>query len=356
LQNTEHPTLFIDIDRCKRNIKNMVEKTSLAGCEFRPHFKTHQSHEIGRWIKEHGVRGITVSSPHMGLYFAEDGWDDMTIAFPFYPGMIEDLKKLEQKSKLRLFLHSPDQIEFLEQELKNPFKFYIEIDAGYNRSGIHFESTEAISDLIQKAEKSRKVQFHGFYIHDGRTYKAKGVDGVTEAVSSSLNTLKNLKDKYPEYVVSLGDTPSASMLNDFDKIDELTPGNFVFFDWTQVQIGSCSLDDVAVFVQAPVAQVIDNGNKAIIHGGAVHFSKDTINVYDNATYGQAVVFKNGSIKTIDECYLSALSQEHGTLTGFKSYPDQKHVWICPVHSCLTVNLFKHYVALDGSIIKKRVLS
>ena len=76
------PTLLLDRNKAVRNIKKMARKASSAAVRFRPHTKTHQSAEIASWFKPFGVESITVSSLDMALYFADHGWDDISIAFP----------------------------------------------------------------------------------------------------------------------------------------------------------------------------------------------------------------------------------------------------------------------------------
>ena len=334
----------------------MADKVKKAGCEFRPHFKTHQSRVIGRWFRDKGVTGITVSSPEMALYFAADSWSDISIAFPFYPGMIPRLQKLEKQSYLRLFINQVKDLELLERDLQNPFSVYIETDAGYGRSGISYKDKISIDSLINRIEISSLAKFHGFYMHDGRTYSARSAEEVKKIAKPSISALLKLKENYPQSKLSLGDTPSASTLDNFDGIDEITAGNFVFYDWTQCQIGSCTIDDVALFVLMPVAQSIESGTKAILHGGAVHLSKDTIRIGENKTYGQAVIRTDSNTQILSETFIIALSQEHGTLNGYKYTNSAESVLICPVHSCLTANLFANYVTFTGSRIEKRILS
>lgn len=351
------PLLYIDKTRCKKNIKRIVSKAEKYGLTFRPHFKTHQSIEIGRWFRDLGVHGITVSSVEMAKYFVQDDWDDITIAFPFYRSMINGLKELQEQAQLRLFVNQKEDISFLNSELNKTFKVYIEIDAGYGRSGISINDKGKIENLIQSIKNSTNSDFHGFYIHDGGTYKARGKSDIMDSVKKSLSALRELKQLYPDAKTSLGDTPSASVLEDFDGIDEITPGNLVFYDWMQVQIGSCEPNDVAVYVKVPVSQKINN-NSAIVHGGAVHFSKDYIEQNSDKNYGQAFNFEEDKIIPLEGVTLSALSQEHGTLSGLNSSPNKldEVVNILPIHSCLTVNLFDRYITTDGEIISKRVLS
>ena len=355
-KNVDRPVLILDEDRCKKNIQRIVSKSELNECEFRPHFKTHQSKAVGRWFKEAGVNGITVSSPEMGHYFAEDGWDDITIAFPFYPAQIKKLKELEKLSKLRLFITSKNDLELLNQELVNPFLVMIEIDSGYGRSGISYNDTNTIKSLIDTSNNLESSKFHGFYIHDGRTYQARGKKEIESSLEPSIHALLQLKDKFPGSIISLGDTPSASVLEDLEKLDEITPGNLVFYDWMQVQIGSCSLNDVCMYVLLPIAQSKKDGINVILRGGAAHLSKDFILNGNVKNFGQVIKYsKSSNILPVDNSWLTALSQEHGTLNQLPENA-KDYVTIVPIHSCLTANLFDHYITTEGKRIDKRVLS
>lgn len=363
LDAIQKPALILDENRCKRNINRIAEKAKLNGCEFRPHFKTHQSITIGRWFRNEGVNGITVSTPQMAKYFAEDGWNDITIAFPFHPSQLNSLLELEQMARLQLFVNSENHLRLLSNQLQNPFKWYAEIDPDYGRSGIHYKNTDLIKKLIDQSESLEKSNFEGFYIHDGRTYQARGKTEVIEKIKPVISILKNLKKQFPSAKISLGDTPSASCLDNFEGIDILTPGNLVFFDWMQVQTGSCSLDDVAVFALLPVAQHIQNENRAILHGGAVHLSKDFVLSSGKRNYGQIIHYnQDESITPVEGLFLTALSQEHGVVKYPPDVPvnnlfsENQKVWVCPVHSCLTANLFDHYVTTEGKKIEKRILS
>ena len=352
------PRLLVDEHRCRRNIERIAEKADRSNTQFRPHFKTHQSVEIGRWFQDYGVTGITVSSPEMAAYFAQDGWKDITIAFPFYPGMVKQLKELNKTCSLRVFVNSADDLEVLQNHLQNPVHLYIELDAGYGRSGLSTSKPEAIHKLIRDMERYPIAHFHGFYIHDGDTYSARNRKHILDKVQRSIDALQYWKNEYPSAKISLGDTPSASVIETFSGIDECTPGNLVFYDRMQVAIGSCTPDDIALFAELPIAQHFPGQNRAIVHGGAAHLSKDSIETEGIKIFGQRVVRTDNKVELMDDSYLTALSQEHGTLSGTDGLePDlQKTVLIAPVHSCLTANLFSSYETFGGRTIQKRVLS
>ena len=65
------PTMVLNEEICKSNIARMAAKAKAAQVIFRPHFKTHQSREIGEWFRACGVDKITVSSLNMAMKFAE---------------------------------------------------------------------------------------------------------------------------------------------------------------------------------------------------------------------------------------------------------------------------------------------
>ena len=357
------PKAVVMEQQCRKNIASIKQKSDEMRAQFRPHFKTHQSIEIGRWFRDEGISGITVSTPQMAEYFIEDGWDDITIGFPFYSGQIDDLKRLSADVRFRLFVHSAEDVSLIAREIRNPVSILIEVDAGYGRSGIPEKNTGRIQSVIDEIRKSDHVTFHGFYVHDGDTYNVQGKDNVAGVIHRNLQALKRLKSMYPKASICLGDTPSCSLLTDFSGVDELSPGNLIFYDLMQITIGSCDYSDIGLLIQAPVAQQKPGADQCIIHGGAVHFSKDRLSIDGNVTYGQPVtVSKKGSIQKIEGTSLVALSQEHGTISGLSALQKAsdsetlQSVWICPVHSCLTANLFSEYQCFSGNKIEKRILS
>jgi len=357
----ERPRAVVLKQRALNNITRLLSKTNKYGYEFRPHFKTHQSREIGRWFKKAGVNGITVSSVEMAKYFADDGWDDITIAFPFFPGQIDLVNNISENCTLRLLVTNIEITKWLANHVTNHVDVMLEIDAGYDRSGISINDKSQIGEIIVLINESENLNFSGFYIHDGATYKVNSTQEIKNIISRDLEAFNNLKKEYPDVKYCLGDTPSCSLLDDFGPVNELSPGNFIFYDLMQYKIGSCSLDDIAMLVKAPVAQIKTDEDQIIIHGGAAHLSKDYILEDDKPIYGKPVYFdKEQKIKLVDESSVIALSQEHGIISGAQALipyiNEDNSIWICPVHSCLTANLFSVYHSDENTTISKRILS
>ncbi|MDZ7660292.1 hypothetical protein [Fodinibius sp.] len=119
MQKLTSPTLLLDNDICKVNIKRMAEKANRHNLRFKPHMKTHQSIRVGNWFKDVGVSAITVSSIDMAKYFAEDGWQDITIAFPCNIGRVQELNELAQNISLTLLINKQETANYLEKHLNN---------------------------------------------------------------------------------------------------------------------------------------------------------------------------------------------------------------------------------------------
>ena len=354
------PTLVLDKEVCLRNIRQMAEKAKAKKLFFRPHFKTHQSAEIGAWFRDFGVTAITVSSVSMAKYFAQHGWDDITIAIPANIHEIDEINRLAAKIKLNLLVENKETLGQLVRLVEHPVGLFIEIDTGHFRTGILAGRTNQIDSLLSMVEDHPFLNFKGFLTHSGQTYKANSRHEIFNFHFDSLLKMRSLKDNYkrdfPDLIISMGDTPSASICENFDGVDEFRPGNFVFYDLMQLQLGACTFDDIAVRLVCPVIAKNESRNEVVVYGGAIHLSKDYImNVDGKRLFGQIVIRDKGTKILLNEKnYLHDMSQEHGiiktTYKDFHLFRVGDWVEIIPVHSCLTANLMGSYQTTDGEII------
>ncbi len=355
------PTLILDKKRCRKNIEAMCLKAKRNKVDFRPHFKTHQSIEIGDWFKEFGVNKITVSSLEMAEYFAND-WDNITVAFPVNILEIDTINLLADKIKLNLLVESIEAIEFLNANLEHKISYLIKIDVGYHRTGIASTETDRIDKIIDESTKNNLLKFRGFLTHAGHTYDCRNKAEVLKIHVQSIELLELLKARYikqiPNLIISVGDTPSCSVAEDFSQFDEIRPGNFVFYDLTQAQIGACEIDQIALAIACPIVAIHKERNEIVIYGGGVHLSKERLEDKAHGTiYGKVVKQSEdnwGGI--IPEMYVKNLSQEHGIVSvpgaEISKYKIGDYLLILPVHSCMTANLHKHYQTDSGEVISR----
>ena len=359
------PALILDRIKCLGNIEKMALKAKKHGLGFRPHFKTHQSATIGQWYRDFGVSEITVSSFRMAEYFAAAGWKDLLVAFPFDPSELEQLHRLQEKHSVSILVDSVETFDSLKR-VRRKTRFFIDIDTGYGRTGVRTEDTETVYRIIRCSRENRNLDFAGFYCHAGHSYKAAGADGRREIHRKALSDLGTLKQQFSELLprVLYGDTPNCSTQEDFEGVDTITPGNFVFYDLFQWSVGSCREDEIAVAMACPVVSRYPGERKLLIHGGAVHFSKEELRLDGQIVYGRGVDYgpgsrepaaENGWSPMQDPVSLTQISQEHGIIRDCPAgFFDQARIgdllYLLPVHSCLAANLMGGYVTTEGQKI------
>lgn len=354
----ESPTLLLKPSIAKRNIATMQAKANAQGVRFRPHFKTHQSAGVGEWFREAGIESITVSSINMARYFAQHGWQDITIAFPVNWRQINDINQLAASiKKLNLVLESVETIEFLQANLTHPVDIWLKVDTGYHRTGVVWDDVAHLESIASAMATAPKLTFVGVLTHSGHSYRARGKTAIQAVYDETVTHLQVAKATLgiDTLQISIGDTPTCTVAEDFSGVDEIRPGNFVFYDTMQTQIGSCGAQDIAVGVACPVVAKHPQRNTVIVHGGTVHFSSDFLAIEEGRSYGLVAPFTNeGWGDPLAVCYVQGLAQEHGIIHVSDALMPQIQIGdllvVLPVHSCLTVDLYKHYVTPSGEMI------
>lgn len=339
----------------------MKAKGQLHNLQLRPHFKTHQSLKIGSWFRDEGIDKITVSSMKMAKYFASDGWKDITLAFPLIPQWIKELKDFDSNININILIDS-NEVAFLLKNLpgRNIYNVFVKVDCGYNRAGVSVLDHNSILELAKIIQSNNRCIFKGVLIHQGDNYKIHDINTLQKAYHKDMHNLyhlmKRLKECYPSAICSWGDTPSCTVVNDFGVIDEIRPGNFIFYDLMQYASGICTVIDIAIVVKAIVASVYPDAGKMLLHCGAVHLSKERLNDPESLS-GYGIITKIDNNKRgdmIQGLKIESLSQEHGVVKGEKAlvreFKPGDFVGIVPVHSCLTADILKEYTTTKGEKI------
>lgn len=356
--NIKKPTAIIHKTRIKRNIEQIALKVKRSGIKFRPHFKTHQSKEIGEFFKEYDVSAITVSSLDMAIYFAREGWEDITLAVPCNIKQINEINILAKKISLGLLVDSLETTRFLAKNITSIVNVWIKIDIEYHRTGVSFQDRTKVFDIANLIVKNKNLNFSGLLTHAGNSYYAKSRDELIQIHNESIKRLIELKvylsnESIKNIQISIGDTPTCSIIEDFDGIDEIRPGSFVFYDLMHVKLGVCNENDIALAVACPVISKNLDRNEVVIYGGAIHLSKDYIQLDEHTkTYGRvAFPSKDHWSKSQPKSFVKGLSQEHGIIKMDKNIIGNINIgdilFILPVHSCLTANLYTDLYSLIG---------
>jgi D-serine deaminase-like pyridoxal phosphate-dependent protein len=354
------PTLLLDEQKTRANIRHISQKADAQGVRFRPHFKTHQSAVIGEWFREEGVSCITVSSVDMAQYFARHGWQDITIAFPVNLRQIDEIRQLASKIKLGLLVESSETIQFLAENLSGlTVDAWIKIDTGAHRTGLPWDQAEPVVQLAGQILAAPALHLCGLLTHAGNTYRSASPAEVCRFYNESVEHMLSLRQVFatsglPAMQISVGDTPGSSLC-DFGPVDEVRPGNFVFYDAKQLQIGSCRWSDISVAAACPVVAKHADRQQIVIYGGAIHLSLDSLMMDNRPIYGLVALPAGESwSEPLQGAAVVSLSQEHGLVklaeADFNRIRIGDLVCILPAHSCLTVQAMKEYLTLDGQLI------
>jgi D-serine deaminase-like pyridoxal phosphate-dependent protein len=368
LAEIEKPTVILDEGRARRNLARMAGKARRQGVRFRPHFKTHQSVEMGAWFRQEGVSAITVSSVDMALYFAAAGWQDILIAFSANLRQARALDELAGRVHLELLVESAETVTFLSEHLTHPVDLWIKVDVGNHRTGIPVTEHARILALAACIRAAR-LNFRGLLTHAGQTYHASPVE-ILKIYQNSVESLQRARQAltqagFSRCELSYGDTPSCTLVDELSGLDELRPGNFIFYDLMQYRLQVCPQEDIAVAVACPVvarhAEMGPGGMeyRLVLYGGAVHLSKEYLVVDGSPVYGGlACLNDKGWGELLPGALLYSLSQEHGlarvSAEQYGSFQVGDLAAVVPVHSCLTVDLYSEYLTTEGRRIAIKI--
>jgi len=229
------PHLLIDKQKAIENLKRISGKYRNSGIVFRPHFKTHQSLEIGKWFSAEGVKKITVSSVTMAAYFAANGWNDITIAFPFNIYEYSEIAALAEVARICLTVPSPESAKLLADICVTNIDVMIEIDTGHGRSGTEWDDFDTIKSSADILNSNSNLRLRGLLTHSGNTYKANGAVEIESIYTETVEKINKSRNALGinDLLISVGDTPSSSVVTSLIDINEGRPGNFIFYDLMQ---------------------------------------------------------------------------------------------------------------------------
>ena len=362
--NIQIPTLILNEKQARKNLLTMAEKSISQNIRFRPHFKTHQSAEIGEWFREVGVKQITVSSVSMAEYFAKNGWKDILIAFPANIREIERICAIAKSIQLGLLVDAEESAEMLGYALDTETDVWIKIDSGMGRAGLWWEDCEEVSRLANLIQHYPRLHLCGLLTHAGQTYHTHSKKEILDLYKESNSRMHQLKDKLEKQGVdgmeiSVGDTPGCWLSEDLGSVDEIGRLFPLARDAMMLELGVCHLEEIAVSVACPVVSTYERRQEVVIYGGSVHLSKEVIEHSSPSVYGYAVFSKDASKWKVNPFnFVRSLSQEHGVVKLDKKSFDQVKIgdllYIIPVHSCLVVEALHRYQTLDGKVIETRL--
>lgn len=343
------PALVVDLDRLERNLERMQRHAEELGVHLRPHVKTHKCVEIGRMQVDAGARGITVATPFEARAFADAGFDDLTWAFPLIPSRMSEVLDLTDRVRLGVVVDAPAAVEVLAASGRR-LPVWIKVDCGYHRAGVG-PDTDA-PERLATAIVDGGLELAGLLSHSGDAYvkgqRSAAVQRERDVITVLAGRLREAGFEVPD--VSVGSTPGITAARDLEGVTEARPGNYAYFDMTQVDLGSCKLTDCALTVVSTVVSTAPD--HAVCDAGALALSQDRGSGERDSMGEIYANYEAGSLH--DDLRVISLSQEHGKLA--RQLPWGTRIRILPNHSCLTAACFPwvHVARGDRVVARWRI--
>ena len=147
--------------------------------------------------------------------------------------------------------------------------------------------------------------------------------------------------------ISVGATPTLRFTAQQPGVTELRPGNYVYFDRTQLALGAASLDDCALTVLATVVSK-PAPDRMILDCGSKTLTNDLARGFD-ATPGYGAVLVPGDAAIDGTLDIERLSEEHATVRAREgtSLEPGDRVRVLPNHACVVANMVDAVVLVDG---------
>jgi D-serine deaminase-like pyridoxal phosphate-dependent protein len=200
----------------------------------------------------------------------------------------------------------------------------------------------------------------GLLSHAGHAYGAAS-DAETAAIASTeARLLTTLRQKAAAAgilldEVSVGATPTVRFSLQQDGITEIRPGNYVYYDRTQVALGSATWDDCALTVLARVVSRPAT-DRLIFDAGSKILTTDVARGAGDISGFGVVLESVESSRPDQNLLIERLSEEHATvrIRGESNLRPGDLVRIIPNHSCVVSNMVDEAWLVSGSAPLERI--
>lgn len=364
MESLETPCLLIDLARVRKNAHRMSEVALRNNVRLRPHIKTHKCIEVARIQTDGHDRAITVSTLAEARAFSKHGFDDITYAVPIEPGKFADaIEILKSGVRLNLLTDDVETVKVLDAAAGKAdvrFDVFVKIDCGTHRVGVEPHTAEAVA-IPRTISDSKSLDLAGILTHAGHSYDVKGREAIIEVARHERDVMVELAERLRGQsievpTVSIGSTPTMSLVDHLDGIDEIRPGNYIFYDNYQATLGSCSFEDTALTVLAAVVHRDPSRNKLVIDAGGIALSKDRGPVGLDPACGYGRVLDLDGAET--GLRVTGLSQEHGEIVAedgslVDRFKVGDRVRVLANHSCMTAAQHSYYNVVENGEILDR---
>lgn len=352
------PALLLDDLRLERNATRMRDKVRQFGVTLRPHVKTSKSIDVLRVLSGGEDVPITVSTLAEARYFFANGVMDILYAVGIAPVKLPEVAKLVHAGcKLRIILdtlQAADAVTTFAENEGVAIEALIEIDSDGHRAGVQPDDPLLVEIGERLGGRLAGVMTHAGASYDCR-FRAEFEAMAEQERALTVEAAERLRGAgLRSPIVSVGSTPTLHYARSLEGVTEARAGVYAFGDLVQAELGTCTVDDIAIGVLASVIGHNRQHGRLLIDAGFLALSRDrgTADLPIDWGYGAVCDPLTGSI--IEDVTLSSTNQEHGIVTGrsgeidFGRFPVGSRVKILPNHACATAAAYERYFVTDGT--------
>jgi D-serine deaminase-like pyridoxal phosphate-dependent protein len=347
------PQVLIDRARLVANLDRMQGVAEAGGVRLRPHAKTHKSPTIARMQVDRGAIGICCAKVGEAEVFASEGIADIRLPYPVHPSNASRLSRLMDLARISIIVDHEAVARAWSEAMRGANRtldVLVKVDVGFHRCGIDPADSDA-AGFVRRVAGLSGLRLLGLLSHAGHVYHAASQDEVKGIAESEARMLTTLAREAGVDIaeISVGATPTAPFSARLEGLTEIRPGNYVYFDRTQVGLQAARYEDCALTVLARVVSrpardrvILDCGSKTLTSDQSRGFGP---------TPGYGVVLRDlESSEPDDTLLIERLSEEHATvrvLSGDCALEPGNLVRVLPNHSCVVSNLVDCVRMVDG---------
>jgi len=345
----------------------MQAAADARGLRLRPHAKTHKSPALAAQQIARGAIGICCAKLGEAEVFAEAGVADIRIPYPLNPANAGRVVALLDRIHLSFIVDHAEVARGWSDAMHRAGRevdVLVKVDVGFHRCGID-PGAQGAEALVARIAGMPGLRFKGLLSHAGHAYGAGSEAEAAEIAADEARLLTTLAERVRALgiavdEISVGATPTARFSANERGITELRPGNYIYFDRTQVALGAAAWTDCALTVLARV--VTKHGaDRLILDCGSKTLTTDQARGFGTVP-GYGVVMQSLDGAAPDESLLvERLSEEHATvrvtgetLNGSGLEPGDL-VRVVPNHSCVVSNLMDAVWLVDGPEVLERIV-
>lgn len=356
----ETPCLVVDEPLARENIARVQQGVNAAGCQLRPHIKTHKMPYFARLQLEAGAAGITCAKVSEAEVMADGGAEDIFLAYPMV-GDFRIKRALALSQRVRRLILAVDSLAGAKAlsdaaaAAGLPLEVRLEVDTGAQRTGVLRDHAVDLAKAVAALPNLRltgiytfkSLVLHGAPTQDNDAAGKEEAQLMYDAAQAIRAAGVEIQD------ISVGSTPTWRQAAETGLVTEVRPGTYIFGDWMLTREHCATFDQIAVRLYATVVSTPAPGY-AILDGGTKTFPTDIPLDAEPYHYpGYAIpIGKDGQPDW--NLQLRRMNEEHGILTaqnGETGLTVGQVLELVPIHVCTAVNMQNHVFVAQGGALR-----